>query len=163
MSAIQIVKQKWDSPSVQNLFELLQAEYMGIYGEVDPDDTTGMDQLVHPDGDILVAFSADVESSRPVAMIAWSPHNTYTDVALMRRTYTHWRYRRLGIARDMVRACEQSAKAAGKTHLWLEHGTAQTAARALYLSLGYVPELAVPFGHYAPFHETTSIFLGKEL
>jgi GNAT superfamily N-acetyltransferase len=52
-----------------------------------------------------------------------------------------------GIARALLAACEDAARALGYTELWLETGTAQPEAIALYTSSGYAP--IARFGQFA--------------
>jgi GNAT superfamily N-acetyltransferase len=81
------------------------------------------------------------------------------DTAELKRMYVRPAFRGQGIARALLAACEQRARALGYAQLWLETGTLQPEAVALYLSTGYEPVSA--FGQYAG--ESLSIHLGRAL
>jgi GNAT superfamily N-acetyltransferase len=81
------------------------------------------------------------------------------DTAELKRMYVRPQYRGMGIARALLAACEQTARELGYVHLWLETGTLQPEAVALYLSAGYEP--VDPFGQYAG--ESLSVHLGRTL
>lgn len=79
--------------------------------------------------------------------------------AELKRMYVRPELRGRGIARALLAACEQAAVDLGYHRLWLETGTLQPEAVALYLSAGYEP--VPPFGQYA--NEALSIHLGRSL
>jgi GNAT superfamily N-acetyltransferase len=81
------------------------------------------------------------------------------DTAELKRMYVRPQYRGRGIARELLASCEQSARELGYAQLWLETGSLQPEAVALYLSAGYEP--VSPFGQYAA--ESLSIHLGRAL
>jgi GNAT superfamily N-acetyltransferase len=81
------------------------------------------------------------------------------DTAELKRMYVRPDFRGQGIARALLAACEQAARELGYAQLWLETGTLQPEAVALYLSAGYEP--VGPFGQYAG--ESLSIHLGRAL
>lgn len=60
-----------------------------------------------------------------------------------------------GLARRILAALEDDARAAGRTRMVLETGNKQPEAIALYASSGYEP--CVKFGHYR-FHEDSRCF-----
>jgi GNAT superfamily N-acetyltransferase len=76
--------------------------------------------------------------------------------AELKRMYVRPQYRGQGIARALLAACEQAARELGYGQLWLETGSLQPEAVALYLSAGYEP--VSPFGQYAG--ESLSVHLG---
>jgi GNAT superfamily N-acetyltransferase len=79
------------------------------------------------------------------------------DTAELKRMYVRPELRRRGIARALLVACEQAASQLGYVQLWLETGTLQSEAIALYRSAGYRP---VPrFGQYAD--ADLSVHLGR--
>lgn len=67
--------------------------------------------------------------------------------AELKRMFVRPQARGLGIARALLAACEEQARALGYEQLWLETGTMQPEAVSLYLSSGYEPVEA--FGQYA--------------
>jgi GNAT superfamily N-acetyltransferase len=82
-----------------------------------------------------------------------------SDIAELKRMYVRPQYRGRGIARALLAACERTARGLGYAQLWLETGTLQPEAVALYLSAGYEP--VDPFGQYA--EESLSVHLGRTL
>ncbi len=60
--------------------------------------------------------------------------------------------RGLGLARRILAALEADARAAGRTRMVLETGTAQPEAIALYTSSGYAP--CAKFGHYREYENS---------
>lgn len=67
--------------------------------------------------------------------------------AEVKRMYVDPAVRGQGVARALLRALVEHARACGLTTLRLETGTEQPEARALYESEGWRP--VEPFGHYA--------------
>lgn len=59
--------------------------------------------------------------------------------AELKRIWTHHAYRRLGLARRVVIALEESARRRGYTRLYLTTGPRQPEAVGLYLDSGYTP------------------------
>lgn len=55
-------------------------------------------------------------------------------------------FRGLGVAQRLLTAVEEAARGAGRQRIWLETGTAQPEAIALYEKAGY--SLIPDFGHY---------------
>lgn len=66
--------------------------------------------------------------------------------------------RGLGLARQILAALEEDARAAGRTRMVLETGLKQPEAIALYTSSGYEP--CAKFGHYR-FDELSRCFAKK--
>jgi GNAT superfamily N-acetyltransferase len=106
-----------------------------------------------PGGQMLLA-TLDGE---PVGCVGLRPLNVRT--AELKRMYVRPGLRRKGIARALLGACEQAARQLGYQDLWLETGSLQPEAVALYLSAGYEP--VRPFGQYA--EESLSVHLGRSL
>lgn len=95
-----------------------------------------------PAGAFFVAYL----DGAPVACGGWRTFAEDPDVAEVKRMYTAPEARGRGVATAVLRAIEQSARDAGRKRVWLETGTAQPEAIALYLKLGY---LRIPdFGYY---------------
>jgi GNAT superfamily N-acetyltransferase len=106
-----------------------------------------------PGGQMLLATLGDA----PVGCVGL--RRVTADTAELKRMYVRPAYRGQGIARALLAACEQTARELGYAQLWLETGTLQPEAVALYLSAGYEP--VKPFGQYAG--ESLSIHLGRAL
>jgi GNAT superfamily N-acetyltransferase len=79
--------------------------------------------------------------------------------AELKRMYVRPSARGTGIARALLAACEDAGRELGYTELWLETGTMQPEAIALYLSSGYEP--VARFGQFADAHD--ALHLGKTL
>jgi GNAT superfamily N-acetyltransferase len=70
----------------------------------------------------------------------------------VKRMYVAPTHRGRGLSRVLLRALVEHARTAGLQEVWLETGTRQTAAIALYESEGFTP--IAPFGHWADHPET---------
>ena len=137
---------------VVRLHELLQSEYVGMYGEPDPDPTATLEALLKRNGARAVGYREGVAVGLAMA--------TYEGkVAHLHRVYTHFLHRGHGFGRQLTEAMENAARADGCTRLELETGVTQTRAISMYKSMGYTP--TAPFGYYKD--EATSLFLRKEL
>jgi len=140
-------------PEVIRLLELLQSEYVGLYGVVDPDPTADLDEA----GSIIIIKN----DGKGIGMVAWTRLDEST--AVMHRMYVHYSERGKGYSRELLSLVEESARLAGMDQMFLETGTVQTIALELYNSAGY---LNVPaFGFYSENKQgwTTSVFMGKKL
>ena len=132
---------------VQALVAEVQDYYRQIYGGPDdsPVDPTEFDE---PGGRFLLELVGD----SPVAMGGWR-RRPELDAAIggrcaeVKRMYVSPTLRRQGLARRLLVALEDSARAAGIAVLALETGTMQPEAIALYEAQGYQP--TIRFGHYA--------------
>ncbi|GAA3457489.1 GNAT family N-acetyltransferase [Dactylosporangium matsuzakiense] len=79
--------------------------------------------------------------------------------AELKRMYVAPQYRGLGLAKALLRAIEDAARAAGRKRVWLETGTAQPEAIGLYERCGYVR--IEDFGHYKGYESVRSY--GRDL
>ncbi|MCM2413587.1 MULTISPECIES: GNAT family N-acetyltransferase [unclassified Streptomyces] len=138
----------YDHPDAVKLNDSVQLEYAERYG--DEGDITPLDATMFdpPHGLYLVAYDA---AQRPVATGGWraQEHNAegYSDGdAELKRMYVIPEERGHGLARRILAALEDDARAAGRTRMVLETGDQQPEAIALYLSSGYTP--CGKFGHY---------------
>ncbi|WP_329119564.1 GNAT family N-acetyltransferase [Streptomyces sp. NBC_01353] len=138
----------YDHPDAVKLNDAVQLEYAARYG--DEGDVTPLDagMFVPPLGLYLLAYDSE---GRPVATGGWRTQDEndegYSDGdAELKRMYVVPEARGLGLARRILAALEEDARAAGRTRMVLETGTAQPEAIALYASSGY--ELCAKFGHY---------------
>ena len=126
-------------PVVQEMVAAVQAEYVVRYGG--PDNTpVDAAQFEPPDGVFLVGWDDGV----PVATGALRRHDE--DTVEVKRMFVPVEHRGKGFARAMLAALESRAREAGYRRIWLETGTAQPEAMALYVCAGYVP--IEGFGHY---------------
>ncbi|MFF9018088.1 GNAT family N-acetyltransferase [Streptomyces sp. NPDC014870] len=138
----------YDHPDAVKLQDEVMLEYMARYGG--EGDATPLDpgMFAPPHGLYLLAYD---DEGRPVASGAWRTQDTndqgYADGdAELKRMYVIPEARGLGLARRILAALEDDARAAGRTRMVLETGTAQPEAIALYTSSGYEP--CAKFGHY---------------
>lgn len=87
--------------------------------------------------------------SHPAAGWAWrrfAPSASTAPDAEIKRMFVVPEGRGRGLARRILRALEDSARAAGRTRIVLETGTPLSEAMALYVSSGYEP--TANFGPY---------------
>ncbi|UQX88828.1 GNAT family N-acetyltransferase [Jatrophihabitans telluris] len=156
-----LVRRDLDHPDAAALIELVQAEYVRIYGGPDAA-PIGPTEFAAPAGHFLVGYLDQV----PVAMGGWRRHgDEHPDTAWARsraeikRMFVADAARGRGLARSLLTALETEARAQGVHWLLLETGFKQPAAIALYRAAGYrdIPN----FGHYAD--TPLSVHLGKAL
>ncbi|MEV0223780.1 GNAT family N-acetyltransferase [Streptomyces sp. NPDC050704] len=147
----------FDHPDAVKLNDQVQAEYAARYE--DEGDVTPLDPSMFepPAGLYLIAYDAQ---DRPVATGGWRSQDEndegYSDGdAELKRMYVIEEARGNGLARRVLAALEDDARAAGRTRMVLETGDKQPEAIALYLSSGYEP--SAKFGHYR-FHEDSRCF-----
>jgi GNAT superfamily N-acetyltransferase len=150
-----IMPQAYDDPVSMALVAAAMADLGQRYGgggdetPVDPFDFTP------PRGTFLVAYLNGV----PVACGGWRSYHADAQVAELKRMYTALAVRGRGVARKVLAAVEDSARAAGRTRMILECGKRQPEAIALYKSCGYEP---IPhFGFYRD--EPDVVSLGRHL
>ncbi|MGR6970962.1 GNAT family N-acetyltransferase [Streptomyces cynarae] len=152
-----IRRASFDHPDAVKLNDLVQAEYHVRYG--DGGDATYLDpaMFVPPVGLYLIAYD---EQERPVATGGWRSQEKndegYEDGdAELKRMFVMEEMRGRGLARRILAALEEDARAAGRTRMVLETGTKQPEAVALYTSSGYEP--CAKFGYYR-FYESSLCF-----
>ncbi|SCK38927.1 Acetyltransferase (GNAT) family protein [Streptomyces sp. WMMB 714] len=145
---MRIVRARYDHPDAMKLNDAVQQEYSVRYG--DGGDVTPLDPSMFepPHGLYLLAYDGE---ERPVASGAWRAQDRnaegYSDGdAEIKRMYVVPEARGRGLARRILAMLEDDARAAGRTRMVLETGTAQPEAIALYTSSGY--EAAEKFGVY---------------
>jgi GNAT superfamily N-acetyltransferase len=176
MDGVEIRTVPFDHPDAVTLDAEVQREYVRRYGPGAADgadsggsggdegyegDGTPLDPSMFepPSGRYLIVYD---ERERPVATGGWRSRSTddsgYTDGdAELKRMYVVPDVRGRGLARRVLAALEEDARAAGRSRMVLETGDQQPEAIALYLSSGY--ELSpVKFGHYRE-HEGSRCFV----
>lgn len=155
MAGVEIKPVAFDDPVAQRLMAAAMAELGQRYGgdgdetPVDPADFTP------PHGSFLVAYLDDL----PVGCGGWRTFHDDGTVAELKRMYTEPQARGRGLARRILAAVEDSARAAGRTRMILECGERQPEAIALYKSSGYQP--IEHFGFYR--NEPEVVSLGRDL
>lgn len=147
----------YDHPDAVKLDAEVQAEYHVRYG--DGGDATPMDpaDFRPPNGTYLIAYD---ESGVPVASGGWRAQDANGEGnrdgdAELKRMYVIEQMRGRGLARRVLAALEEDARAAGRVRVVLETGTKQPEAIALYTSSGYEP--CEKFGYYR-FHEESRCY-----
>ncbi|MEV7718415.1 GNAT family N-acetyltransferase [Streptomyces sp. NPDC088190] len=138
----------FDHPDAVRLNDQVQLEYAERYG--DEGDVTPLDPTMFepPNGLYLLAYDA---KGRPVATGGWRSQERndegYSDGdAELKRMFVIPEGRGNGLARRILAALEDDARAAGRVRMVLETGDQQPEAIALYASSGYAP--CEKFGHY---------------
>lgn len=148
-------------PDAAKLNDQVQAEYGVRYG--DGGDATPMDaaDFEPPNGRYLIAYD---ELGTPVASGGWRAQDENGEGnqdgdAELKRMYVVDAMRGRGLARRILAALEDDARAAGRTRMVLETGAKQPEAVALYTSSGYEP--CEKFGYYR--HHELSLCYAKAL
>ncbi|MER6526748.1 GNAT family N-acetyltransferase [Streptomyces sp. NPDC001508] len=147
----------FDHPDAVKLNDEVQAEYHLRYG--DGGDATVLDasDFTPPRGLYLIAYD---EYDRPVATGGWRSKDENGEGnedgdAELKRMFVIEEMRGRGLARRLLAALEEDARAAGRVRMVLETGTKQPEAIALYVSSGYTP--CVKFGYYRH-HESSHCY-----
>ena len=153
--AVEIRVVKYGHPDAVRLVAEVQEEYVGRYGSGDASEIAE-DHFELPSG----LFAVGYLEGEAVATGAW---RALTDLepgdAEIKRMYVRGEARGRGLAREMLRFLERTAREQGRTRMVLETGDRQPEAVALYKSEGY---MTIPgFGHYRD--HPASISLGKKL
>ncbi|MFD8772934.1 MULTISPECIES: GNAT family N-acetyltransferase [unclassified Streptomyces] len=143
-----------DAIKLNDRVQLEYAERYGDDGDVTPLDPTMFDA---PRGLYLIAYD---DGGTPLATGGWRTQERndegYSDGdAELKRMYVTPEARGLGLARRILAALEDDARAAGRSRMVLETGLKQPEAIALYASSGYTP--CNKFGHYR-FEELSRCF-----
>ncbi|MGV9560628.1 GNAT family N-acetyltransferase [Streptomyces sp. NPDC003401] len=144
----------FDHPDAVKLNDEVQAEYHERYGDGGDATVLAPADFDPPHGVYLIAYD---ELDRPVATGGWRSQDENGEGnrdgdAELKRMFVVRQARGLGLARRMLAALEEDARAAGRLRMVLETGTQQPEAIALYTSSGYEP--CTKFGYYR-FHEAS--------
>ena len=142
MTELEIRPVPYSSPVASEMVAAALADLSGRYGG--DGDATAVDpaQFAPPVGVFLVAWL----DGRLAGCGGWRTYEADPVVAELKRMYTRPEARGRGVARAVLRALEESARAAGRKRMILETGHLQPEAITLYESAGYtrIPD----FGHY---------------
>jgi GNAT superfamily N-acetyltransferase len=136
---IEIRVARFDDPDVQKLVADALADLAVRYGGSGDDTPVAPSDFTPPSGVFLVAES----DGELIGCGGWRSHG---EDAELKRMYTAPSARGRGVARRVLAAVEESARAAGRRRLILETGDRQPEAIALYTSSGYA--LIENFGYY---------------
>jgi GNAT superfamily N-acetyltransferase len=115
-----------------------------VPGEFDP-----------PEGAFLVAYV----DRAPAGCVGYRTFADDETTAELKRLYVAPEFRGRGVAKALLTALEDTARQAGRKRVWLETGTAQPEAIALYERSGYAR--IEDFGHYKGYPDVRSF--GREL
>jgi GNAT superfamily N-acetyltransferase len=130
------------SASAQLLIAEAMADLAERYGGEGDATAVHPEEFDAPNGAFLVAYF----DGAPIGCGAWRTNAEEPGAAEIKRVFVRAEARQRGVAWALLRALEDSARAAGRTRAILETGTGQPEAIALYEKAGYVP---IPdFGHY---------------
>lgn len=144
----------FDHPDAVKLNDQVQAEYHVRYGDGGDATELAPADFAPPNGVYLIAYD---ERDSPVATGGWRAQDTNGEGNLdgdaeLKRMYVVDAMRGRGLARGILSALEEDARAAGRLRMVLETGTKQPEAIALYTSSGYEP--CVKFGYYRHYEES---------
>ncbi|MDQ1018691.1 GNAT family N-acetyltransferase [Streptomyces afghaniensis] len=158
---MQIRRVSFDHPDAVKLNDQVQAEYAVRYGDDGDATVMAASDFEPPNGIYLIAYD---ELGTPVASGAWRSQDTNGEGNLdgdaeVKRMYVIEQMRGRGIARRILAALEEDARAAGRIRMVLETGLKQPEAIALYTSSGYAP--CAKFGYYR--HYESSRCFAKSL
>ncbi|WP_327237890.1 GNAT family N-acetyltransferase [Streptomyces sp. NBC_01317] len=139
-------------PDAVRLNDRVQLEYGERYGDEGDVTPLAPDMFDPPRGRYLIVYD---DLGVPVATGGWRSQEKNEDGyadgdAEIKRMYVTPEVRGRGLARLILAALEDDARAAGRIRMVLETGTKQPEALSLYASSGYEP--CAKFGHYR-FHE----------
>jgi GNAT superfamily N-acetyltransferase len=132
-------RHRYDDAVVHDLIEELQEEYVVRYGGRD-DTPVDPEQFAPPTGSFLVA----AQDGEPVGCGGLRRHDQVQ--VEVKRMFVRTPFRGRGLARVLLAALEDEARALGYRRILMESGTAQPEAMALYESSGY--ERIPGFGYY---------------
>ncbi|MCD7441535.1 GNAT family N-acetyltransferase [Streptomyces lincolnensis] len=138
----------FDHPDAVKLNDQVQAEYHVRYGDGGDATVLAPEDFEPPKGVFLIAYD---ETDAPVATGGWRAQDTNEEGNLdgdaeLKRMYVVDAARGRGLARRILAALEEDARAAGRRRMVLETGDRQPEAIALYTSSGYEP--CAKFGYY---------------
>jgi GNAT superfamily N-acetyltransferase len=152
---------RFDHPDAVKLNDEVQAEYHLRYGDGGDATVLAAEDFDPPRGVFLIAYD---ERDRPVATGGWRSQDRNDEGnedgdAELKRMFVIEQMRGRGLARRILAALEEDARAAGRVRMVLETGTKQPEAVALYTSSGYEP--CPKFGYYR--HYEDSLCYAKRL
>jgi GNAT superfamily N-acetyltransferase len=137
---IKIRTAEFGDPAVRALLVEVLDELSERYGGSGDDTPIGDDDFTPPNGAFFVADDGE----RLIGCAGWRRHGAAD--AELKRMFTAKPARGRGLARRMLAAIEESARAAGCSRLILETGDRQPEAIGLYQSAGYAR--IEDFGYY---------------
>ncbi len=139
MSEIHVREARFGDPDVQKLVSEAMTELAGRYGGSGDDTPVTLTDFDPPAGRFFVAAGGD----ELLGCAGWRAHGPDAE---LKRMFTAPSARGRGVARRLLAAIEESARADGRDRVILETGDKQPEAIALYISCGY--ERIADFGYY---------------
>jgi GNAT superfamily N-acetyltransferase len=154
MTSMQIRRVPFDHPDAVKLNDEVQAEYHERYGDGGDATVLAPADFEPPRGLFLIAYDA---SDRPVATGGWRSQDKNDEGnedgdAELKRMYVVPDMRGRGLARRILTALEEDARAAGRVRMVLETGDKQPEAIGLYMATGYEP--CAKFGYYRCYEDS---------
>ena len=139
MTEIEIRAVRYDEPAVQQLVGELLEDLARRYGGTGDDTPVSPADFAPPRGRFFVACRGD----ELIGCVGWRVRG---EDAELKRMFTATTARGQGVARRLLAAVEESARADGRKRVILETGDKQPEAVALYQASGYkrIPD----FGYY---------------
>jgi GNAT superfamily N-acetyltransferase len=145
---IEIRGARYDEPEVQKLVAEALSDLSRRYGGGSGDDTpVSAGEFVPPHGGFFVAVGED----RLLGCAGWRAHGPDAE---LKRMFVTAAARGRGVARRLLAAVEESARADGRARVILEAGHKQPEAITLYESSGY--ERIEDFGFYKGYQGVVS-------
>lgn len=134
-----------DDPTARALERALNDEISARYGSGTPEEPHDAPQFGAPAGAFVVAW-LEVDGGDEVAVGCGGFRRIDDDRCELKRMYVAPEARGRGLARLLLERLEEEAARLGYSAVWLETGTEQPEAIALYESSGYEP--VENFGRY---------------
>ena len=135
------------SPEARALERACSDDIMVRYGSDEPEEPLDAEPFAPPHGTFVVAYlEVDGGDRSAVGCAGIRPAPGIEATCELKRMYVAPEARGRGIARSLLEHLEEEAVALGYSSLWLETGTEQPEAIALYESHGYEP--ITGFGRY---------------
>jgi GNAT superfamily N-acetyltransferase len=145
----------FDAPVADALLAAAQADMATRYGGPGDENPVDAAEFAPPAGCFLVAYVV----GEPAGCGGWRTLAVDPTCAEVKRMYTAPGFRRRGVAQVILRALEDSSRAAGKRRVVLETGSRQPEAIALYERCGY--DRITNYGYYRD--HAGCVSFGREL
>lgn len=146
VTEIVIKPMRYLAPVSQALVTETLADLAERYGGSGDDTPVQAVEFDPPEGGFFVAYIEEW----PVGCGGWRTYDDDEQVAEIKRMYTRPEARKLGVARALLVALEESARDMGRKRIILQTGSAQPEAMALYERAGYEPIPSYGFYRDAP-------------
>lgn len=135
---VEISVSSWDDPRVVRFRELMDAEVQPLYAHL----RDRVAPVVVDEATVIVTLIAQI-GGEPVGTVALKQTGPYVEV---KRLYVAEAGRRAGVAGTLMAAIEGEALSRGAREVFLQTGSSQPNAMALYERDGWIP--TAPYGPY---------------